>query len=197
MGASANPKDSSYDPKKSVVENINLPKNLMTRFDLIWLMLDKRQRDLDRQLANHLVSMYSVSGAKKKPKPPLDAETFRRYVSFARFWVLPRITKEAGDKLIEAYTDLRNQGSSRETITATTRILESLIRLSESLLEEVLAEKGGAGQAVTLDELRAVMNERLASKNEPLMREAEFNQALTRLEEDGRCRRKGGSVWLR
>merc|ERR1712038_2087536 len=87
--ASANPKDSSHDPKMSAVENIHLPKNLMTRFDLIWLMLDKRERELDRQLANHLVSMYSVSGAKKKPKPPLDAETFRRYVSFARFWVLP------------------------------------------------------------------------------------------------------------
>merc|ERR1719238_2011291 len=34
--ASANPKDSAYDPRKSIVENINLPKNLMTRFDFIW-----------------------------------------------------------------------------------------------------------------------------------------------------------------
>mgnify|MGYP003848431231 CR=1 FL=1 len=37
--ASANPRDSAYDPKKSVVDNINLPKNLMTRFDFIWLMI--------------------------------------------------------------------------------------------------------------------------------------------------------------
>merc|ERR1711871_874472 len=52
--ATANPKDSAYDPKKSVVENVNLPKNLMTRFGLIWLMLDKRNAEMDRQLAEHL-----------------------------------------------------------------------------------------------------------------------------------------------
>merc|ERR1712113_351812 len=52
--ASANPKDSSYDPKMSVVENIHLPKNLMTRFDFIWLMLDKRNKDMDARLAFHL-----------------------------------------------------------------------------------------------------------------------------------------------
>merc|ERR1712176_1438122 len=63
--ASANPKESSYDPKKSVVDNINLPKNLMSRFDFIWLMLDKRNKDMDRRLAEQLVSMYSEAGARK------------------------------------------------------------------------------------------------------------------------------------
>merc|ERR1719159_452677 len=67
--ASANPKESSYDPNRSVVDNINLPKNLMTRFDLVWLMLDKRKRDMDRALAEHLVSMYSVSGVAAREKP--------------------------------------------------------------------------------------------------------------------------------
>merc|ERR1712217_403109 len=64
--ASANPKESHYDPKLSVVENIHLPKNLMTRFDFIWLMLDKRDRACDRKLAEPLVSMYSESGRKQK-----------------------------------------------------------------------------------------------------------------------------------
>merc|ERR1711953_746765 len=64
--ATANPKESAYDPKLSVVENIHLPKNLMTRFDFIWLMLDKRNRDTDRRLAEHLVSMYSESGVKAR-----------------------------------------------------------------------------------------------------------------------------------
>merc|ERR1740130_2490809 len=69
--ATANPKDSSYDPKKSVVDNINMPKNLMSRFDFIWLMIDKRNRDTDRRLADHLVSLYSESGAKAKADAPL------------------------------------------------------------------------------------------------------------------------------
>merc|ERR1712032_1739865 len=74
--ASANPKDSAYDPKLSVVENIHLPKNLMTRFDFIWLMLDKRNQEMDQRLATHLVSMYSESGMKKTRATPLDSELF-------------------------------------------------------------------------------------------------------------------------
>jgi len=139
--ASANPKESSYDPKLSVVENIHLPKNLMTRFDFIWLMLDHRDRDMDRRLGEHLVAMYSESGAKAREEPPVDSELFRRYVSFARRWVHPQLTDEASDALIKGYMDLRNQGSSREVITATPRILESLIRISESLTKMELREE--------------------------------------------------------
>lgn len=39
--AAANPVNSKYNAKKSVVENINLPPALLSRFDLIYIMLDK------------------------------------------------------------------------------------------------------------------------------------------------------------
>jgi len=38
--ASANPKESRYNPNMSVVENIQLPPTLLSRFDLIYLILD-------------------------------------------------------------------------------------------------------------------------------------------------------------
>jgi DNA replication licensing factor MCM4 len=139
--ASANPKDSAYDPKMSIVENINLPKNLMTRFDFIWLMLDKRQKENDRRLAGHLISMYSEAGARNRVDPSIDSELFRRYVSFAKRWVFPRLTDESEAALIKGYIDLRNQGTSREAITATPRILETLIRTSESLAKMELREE--------------------------------------------------------
>lgn len=138
--ATANPKDSSYDPKKSVVDNINMPKNLMSRFDFIWLMLDKRNRDLDKRLADHLVSMYSESGVKKRIDAKITPEFFRQYVAFAKRWVHPEISDEAASSLVKNYTELRNQGGSREVITATPRILESLIRIAESLAKMELRE---------------------------------------------------------
>merc|ERR1719199_2304464 len=138
--ATANPKDSSYDPKKSVVDNINMPKNLMSRFDFIWLMLDKRNRDMDKRLADHLVSMYSESGVKKRIEAKIEPELFRRYVAYAKRWVHLEISEEAAQSLVKNYTDLRNQGGSREVITATPRILESLIRISESLAKMELRE---------------------------------------------------------
>mmetsp|Transcript_35361 Transcript_35361/g.82660 ORF Transcript_35361/g.82660 Transcript_35361/m.82660 type:complete len:828 (-) Transcript_35361:100-2583(-) len=137
--ASANPVNSAYNPKKSVVENVNMPKNLMTRFDLIWLMLDKKNKDSDRFLAEHLVSMYSESGVKKKAEPPLSPEDVRRYISFARKWVYPQLTDAAEESIRKAYINLRGSGGS--TITATPRILESLIRISESLAKMELREE--------------------------------------------------------
>jgi len=255
--ASANPRDSSYDPKKSVVENINLPKNLMTRFDFIWLMIDKRNRDTDRRLADHLVSLYSESGAKAKAEPPLDGNIFKRYVAFARRYVFPVLTDEASESLVKQYLDLRNQGGSREVITATPRILESLIRISESLakmelreevtaadvaeavrlikaatyaaavdpetgvidmemfisglgagkrkrakeletlLQEVMAEKSASGTMLTIDSVKAGMNEKLGEKKEQLLGETEFNQALRTAEGDGHCVRRGRQLEVR
>lgn len=57
--AAANPIKSKYDPKMSVVENIKLPPTLLSRFDLIYLVLDKQNEQSDRRLANHIVSLYS------------------------------------------------------------------------------------------------------------------------------------------
>ena len=56
--AAANPMESRYNPAKSVVENIDLPPTLMSRFDLIYLVLDRPQQNLDRKLARHIVSLY-------------------------------------------------------------------------------------------------------------------------------------------
>ena len=58
--ASANPVGSRYDPMRSVVENIKLPPTLLSRFDLIYLILDKVDEGEDRRLAKHLVGLYSA-----------------------------------------------------------------------------------------------------------------------------------------
>merc|ERR1719436_1516409 len=96
---------------------------------------------MDQRLATHLVSLYSESGVARRAAPPIEAELFRRYIGFARKWVYPILTDEASDALVKGYSDLRNQGTSRETITATPRILESLIRISESVAKMELREK--------------------------------------------------------
>ena len=57
--AAANPVNSKYDPKLSVVDNIRLPPTLLSRFDLIYLVLDRQSDAHDRRLANHIVSLYS------------------------------------------------------------------------------------------------------------------------------------------
>lgn len=61
--AAANPRMSQWDERLTVVENIQLPHTLLSRFDLIFLMLDPQDEQFDRRLATHLVSLYHQSKA--------------------------------------------------------------------------------------------------------------------------------------
>jgi len=58
------------------------------------------------------------------------------YIDYARAKIHPVISEEAGNELVNAYVEMRNMGddprASEKRITATTRQLESLIRLSEA-----------------------------------------------------------------
>lgn len=56
--ASANPIGSRYNPKLPVPQNIDLPPTLLSRFDLVYLVLDRVDETEDRRLAKHLVGMY-------------------------------------------------------------------------------------------------------------------------------------------
>lgn len=133
--ASANPTESRYNPNMSVVENIKLPPTLLSRFDLIYLILDVPNQDHDRRLAQHLVGLYYETP--NVIKPPLDQDVLRDYVEFARDHIHPELSEIATKMLIDSYLDMRRMGNTSgngtRTISATPRQLESLIRLSEAL----------------------------------------------------------------
>lgn len=63
-------------------------------------------------------------------------ETLTSYISFARNRIHPTLTEDASDALVKAYVEMRKAGEDPRTnerrITATTRQLESMIRLSEA-----------------------------------------------------------------
>ena len=82
-----------YDPKRSVVDNINLGPTLLSRFDLIYLILDKPDGRTDRQLASHLVSLYQWNHA---PAPAaIDQAKLMSYISLARKEVHPKLSDGA------------------------------------------------------------------------------------------------------
>ncbi|KAI1792411.1 MCM-domain-containing protein [Ganoderma leucocontextum] len=135
--AGANPIGSKYNPNQTVTQNIDLPPTLISRFDLLYLVLDNADEALDRKLAQHLVSLYledapmTGGGQDLLPLAELSA-----YITYARSRLNPTITEAAGDELVRCYVTLRKAGedprSNEKRITATTRQLESMIRLSEA-----------------------------------------------------------------
>ena len=137
--ASANPIHSKYDTKLSVVQNIRLPPTLMSRFDLIYLMLDKHNEIYDRRLANHIVSLYDDNSNNNRNNENEDGneviminkEVLTAYISEARKFN-PKISDAIVNELIKHYVEMRQMSSGKNTISATPRQLESLIRLSEA-----------------------------------------------------------------
>jgi len=55
--AAANPAFGRYNPKKSVEQNIQLPAALLSRFDLLWLIQDKPDRENDLRLGSYCASI--------------------------------------------------------------------------------------------------------------------------------------------
>ena len=72
------------------------------RFDLIFLMLDPQDEQFDRRLATHLVSLYHQSMADEEGAY-LDMAVLRDYIAFARTYIHPDLSEEAGQALIQAY----------------------------------------------------------------------------------------------
>lgn len=144
--AAANPVGSRYNPDLPITRNIDLPPTLISRFDLLYLIVDKVDETADRRLAQHLVGMYLEDAPETgSGVEVLPAEVLSAYITYARMHVHPTISEAAGQELVQSYVALRNMGGAdpraREgRITATTRQLESMIRLSEAHARMRLSE---------------------------------------------------------
>ncbi|XP_057838038.2 DNA replication licensing factor MCM4-like [Cryptomeria japonica] len=95
--ACANPSSSHYNPRLSVIDNIQLPPTLLSRFDLIYLVLDKANEQTDRCLARHLVVLH-YDEPEDQTLDALDLPTLTSYITYARQHIHPKIFDEAAEE---------------------------------------------------------------------------------------------------
>ena len=60
--AAANPMYGDYQRDQSVAKNIGLPDSLLSRFDLLYVMLDEKDPDIDRRIANRVITNHKNHG---------------------------------------------------------------------------------------------------------------------------------------
>ncbi|XP_069669025.1 DNA helicase MCM8 [Periplaneta americana] len=167
--AAANPTGGHYNRAKTVSENLRMGSALLSRFDLVFILLDQPNEQLDSLLSEHVMALHS--GVKRRRSERHDASSvshvneeelslpeylklhpgevvdflphqlFRKYVMYARKYVLPRLTPPAADILQKFYLDLRRQHQTSDCTPITTRQLESLIRLTEARAKLELREE--------------------------------------------------------
>lgn len=138
--AACNPKYGRFDQYKSIADQIDLPSTLLSRFDLVYIITDKPHEDTDRRIAEHIVNIHRKPDEAVTPPVPLDL--LEKYILHAKSTIRPRLTKEAAQKLMNFYVQMRKGGESEGApVPITARQLEALIRLSEARARMHLSEK--------------------------------------------------------
>jgi len=168
--AAANPKLGRFDEFIPIHEQINMPPALLSRFDLIFSILDKPNRKIDTELATHILrthkagEVYENITKSRKSKhtkeeeealmanimPTFTPEFLRKYVAYAKRNVFPVMTDDAMELLKNYYVDFR--GSSEDSVPFTPRQLEAFVRLAEASARVRLSDE------VTVDDAKRAIS---------------------------------------
>lgn len=86
-----------------------------------------------------------IRSVKIEPANLILPQLLKKYISYARLYVHPKLTPEASKVLKEFYLSIRSKHTSFDSTPITTRQLESLIRLAEARakmeLREIITEQ--------------------------------------------------------
>ncbi|RWS14280.1 DNA replication licensing factor mcm7-like isoform X1 [Dinothrombium tinctorium] len=154
--AAANPTYGRYNPKKSVEQNVQLPAALLSRFDLIWLIQDKPNKENDHRLAQHIVYVHQHSSEPPNDIKPLDMKLMRRYIALCK-QKSPIVPEYLTDHIVNAYIEMRKEARNNKDMTFTSaRTLLAILRLSTALARLRLSdavEKDDVNEAIRLIEM--------------------------------------------
>merc|ERR1712038_1941211 len=157
--AAATPAYGRYNTKRSIEDNVQLPAALLSRFDLLWLIADKSDRENDLRLARHITYVHQNNITPPQQYTPLDMSLMRRYIAMCQKQV-PLIPPELRDYIVGCYCELRKESRAEENKNTTTftsaRTLLAILRLSTALARLRTAqtvEKDDVGEAIRLMEM--------------------------------------------
>ncbi|KAK4879036.1 hypothetical protein RN001_007182 [Aquatica leii] len=166
--AAANPAYGRYNPKRTIEQNIQLPAALLSRFDLLWLIQDKPDRDNDLRLAKHITYVHQHCKQPPTEIQALDMSLMRKYIALCKLKE-PVIPVNLTDYIVSAYVELRREARNSQDMTFTSaRNLLGILRLSSSLAKLRLSntvEKDDVNEAIRLMEMsKASINKTFENK---------------------------------
>ncbi|KAI3460757.1 hypothetical protein Pfo_017420 [Paulownia fortunei] len=127
---------------RTPAENINLPPALLSRFDLLWLILDRADMDTDLEMVWHVLHVHQAKESPDLGFTPLEPSVlgnlpeafYLAYISAARK-LSPAIPRELEEYIASAYCSIRQEEVKSNTPHSytTVRTLLSILRISAAL----------------------------------------------------------------
>merc|ERR1719295_1557664 len=154
--AAANPAYGRYNHKKSITQNIQLPAALLSRFDLLWLIADRPDRENDLRLAQHITYVHSHNRQPPSQHTPLDMKLMRRYIALCKKQN-PIVPEELTEYIVGSYCEMRKSARNNKDMTFTSaRTLLAILRLATALARlriEDRVQKEDVNEAIRLMEM--------------------------------------------
>lgn len=180
VAAAANPVGGHYDCSKTISENLKMSSALLSRFDLVFILLDKPESTSDQRyaevslmvpyfvlprLSEHIMKAYNSSLNFSTANPtqsesadhpllhhlqqctasqgftPIVPSLLKKYVTYARKYVHPKLSGAAATVLQDLYLKIRKKAYEGNSLPITTRQLESLVRLSQARARAELRDR--------------------------------------------------------
>uniref|UniRef100_A0A8C6SI73 DNA helicase MCM9 n=1 Tax=Neogobius melanostomus TaxID=47308 RepID=A0A8C6SI73_9GOBI len=123
--AATNPKG-QYDPAQSLSENVALASPLLSRFDLVLVLLDSRNAEWDRTISSFILEDRGQPGDSSSL---WSIDRMKAYFCLVKR-MQPTLSQDA-NRVLSSYYQLQRQSQGRNART-TIRMLESLSRLAEA-----------------------------------------------------------------
>ena len=144
--AACNPKLGRFDPYTNVFEQINMPPQMISRFDLIYPFRDVLNEDKDQKIADKILSRHIKRRALVE-ESILTPDLVKKWIIMAQK-IVPEMTDEVADFMKEKYVSIRNRNKKTKTdeerykaVPISARQLQAMIRLSQALTKLQLRDK--------------------------------------------------------
>uniref|UniRef100_A0A4W3K4Y7 DNA replication licensing factor MCM2 n=1 Tax=Callorhinchus milii TaxID=7868 RepID=A0A4W3K4Y7_CALMI len=146
--SAANPIGGRYDPSLTFADNVDLSEPILSRFDILCVVRDTIDPVQDEMLARFVVGSHikhhpsnkdTASGAENEQHlpntygvDPIPQELLKKYITYAKEKVHPKLNQMDQDKVARMYSDLRKESMATGSIPITVRHIESMIRMAEA-----------------------------------------------------------------
>lgn len=172
--AAANPKYGRFDKNAYPADQFDIPPTLLSRFDLIFPIMDVIDEEQDKNIAKHILMQHEAAGAalaqipdvEQVEAPPLNSDLLRKYIAYARKNVMPRLTSESSNTIQQYYVELRKENVKSGSIPITPRQIEGIIRMAEASAKTKLSNIVGREDAELAINLSEYMLKTLAIDSE-------------------------------
>jgi replicative DNA helicase Mcm len=144
-----NPKDERFDTfgDTGIADQITLPAAFLSRFDLIFIMVDRPEAALDEARSRHVIKTRYIGecrtagkldrvteAERKEVEPQIPAELLKQYIAYARRNVIPIMNPQVREYLTKHYVEIRGATNNPDSPSpATMRQQEALVRLAEAV----------------------------------------------------------------